>query len=85
MVLTRSMATTDDVQKEEPPTTALERQVKTLAAAVECLTKQNRDLEEQLNQKNATSDYQGADQEGTRAERRNQEGPQASNAPSRPE
>ena len=83
MVLTRSMATINDVQEEEPPMTALERQVKTLAAAMECLTKQNHDLEEQLNQKNATSDNQGADQEGTSAKRRNQEGPQASNALSR--
>ena len=49
MVLTRSMATTNDVQGEAP-TTALERQVKTLAAAVERLTKQNHDLVEQLNQ-----------------------------------
>ena len=85
MVLTRSMATTNDVQKEEPPTTALEKQVKTLATAVECLTKQNRDLEEQLNHKNAAPNNQGADQEGTSVERRNQEGPQASNTPSRPE
>ena len=46
MVLTRSMATTNDIQEEEPPTTALEKQVKTLAAVVERLTKQNRDLEE---------------------------------------
>ena len=84
MVLTRSMATTNDIQ-EEPPTTALEKQVKTLAAAVERLTRQNRDLEEQLRQKNAAPDNQGADQEGTSAERRNQEGPQASNAPSKPE
>ena len=85
MVLTRSMVTTNDVQEEEPPTTALEKQVKTLAAAVERLTKQNRDLEEQLNQKNATPNNQGANQEGTNAKRRNQEGLQASNAPSRPE
>ena len=48
MVLTRSMATTNDIQEEEPPTTTLEKQVRTLAAAVECLTKQNHDLEEQL-------------------------------------
>ena len=40
MVLTRSMATTNDIQEEEPPTTALEKQVKTLAAAIERLTKQ---------------------------------------------
>ena len=64
---------------------ALEKQVKTVTAAVERLTKQNHDLEEQLNQKNATPNNQGVDQEGTSAERRNQEGPQASNAPSRPE
>ena len=65
--------------------TALEKQVKTLATVVECLTKQNRDLEEQLRQKNAAPDNQGANQEGTSADRRNQEGPQASNAPSKPE
>ena len=52
MVLTRSMATTNDVQGNEPPRPiALERQVQTLAAAVERLTKQNHDLEEQLRQK----------------------------------
>ena len=68
MVLTRSMATTNDIQEEEPPTTALEKQVKTLAAAVERLTKQNHDLEEQLRQKNTTPGNQGADQEGTSAD-----------------
>ena len=72
MVLTCSMATTNDVQEEESPTTALERQVKTLATIVECLTKQNHDLEEQLRQKNAAPDNQGLDQEGTSADRRNQ-------------
>ena len=85
MVLTHSMATTNDVQEEEPPMTALEKQVKTLAVAVERLTKQNCDLEEQLNQKNAASNNQGADQEGASANRRNQERPEGSNAPSRPE
>ena len=85
MVLTRSMAITNDIQEKEPPTTALEKQVKTLAAAVECLTKQNHDLEQQLRQKNAAPSNQGADQEGTSADRRNQEGPQASNASSKPE
>ena len=85
MVLTRLMVTINDVQEEEAPTTALEKQVKTLATAVERLAKQNCDLEEQLNQKNAAPSNQGADQEGTSAEKRNQEGPQASNAPSRPE
>ena len=58
MMLTRSMATTNDIQEEEPPTTSLEKQVKTLAAAVERLTKKNRDLEEQLRQKNAAPDNQ---------------------------
>ena len=85
MVLTRSMATTNDIQEEEPPTTALKKQFKTLAVAVERLTKQNRDLEEKLRQKNAAPHNQGADQEGTSADRRHQEGPQASNAPSKPE
>ena len=46
------MATANNVQEDEPPrSTALERQVQTLAAAVERLTKQNYDLEEQLRQK----------------------------------
>ena len=46
------MATTNDVQNYEPlRPTALERQVQTLAAAVERLTKQNHDLEEQLRQR----------------------------------
>ena len=40
------MATTTNNQGDEPRTTALERQVQTLVAAVECLTKQNYDLEE---------------------------------------
>ena len=79
------MATTNDIQEEEPPTTAFEKQVKTLAAAMERLTRQNHDLEKQLRQKNTAPDNQGADQEGTSADRRNQEGPQASNAPSKPE
>ena len=47
------MVTTNDVQSDEPPKpTALERQDQTLAAAVERLTKQNHDLEEQLRQRN---------------------------------
>ena len=69
------MATTNDIQEEEPPTTALEKQVKTFAAAVERLTRQNRDLEEQLRQKNAVPDNQGADQERTSTDRRNQKRP----------
>ncbi|XP_065615885.1 uncharacterized protein LOC111986047 [Quercus suber] len=79
------MATTNDVQGEEPPTTALERQVQTLTAAVEHLTKQNHDLEEQLHQKNATPNYQQEDQEGTSAARKNQEKPEGSHTLSRPE
>ena len=54
MVLTHLMATTNNVQGDEPPlSTALERQVQTLMAAVEHLTKQNHDLEEQLRQRDA--------------------------------
>ena len=46
------MATTNNVQEDEPPrSTTLERQVQTLVAAVERLTKQNHDLEEQLRQR----------------------------------
>jgi len=52
---------------------------------VERLTKQNQDLEEQLQQKNAAMGTQEDDQEGASAERRNQERPEGSNAPSRPE
>ena len=57
MVLTRSMATTNNVQGDESPrSTALERQVQTLITAVEHLTKQNYDLEEQLRQRDAGHD-----------------------------
>ena len=52
MVLTCSMATTNNIG-DEPRPTALERQVQTLMAAVERLTKQNHDLKEQLRQRNA--------------------------------
>ena len=59
MVLTGSMATTNNVQEDEPPRyTALEKQVQTLAAAVERLTKQNHDLEEQLRQRDAGHNVQ---------------------------
>ena len=47
------MATTNDAQGGEPRMIALKRQVQTLTAIVERLTKQNCDLEEQLCQKNA--------------------------------
>ena len=42
------MVTTNNVQGDEPCATAFERQVQTLTMAVEHLTKQNHDLEEQL-------------------------------------
>ena len=70
MVLTRSMATTNNVQGDKPQPIALERQVQTLTAVVECLTKQNRDLEEQLHQRNARHNIQEEDQEGTSAKKR---------------
>ena len=48
MVLTRSMATTNNAQEDDPPrSTALERQVQTLMTAVKRLTKRNHDLEKQ--------------------------------------
>ena len=65
MVLTRSMATTNNVQGDEPCATALERQVQTLVAAVERLTKQNHNLEKQLHQRNVGHNNQEEDQEGT--------------------
>ena len=84
MVLTHSMVTTNNVQGDKPRPTALERQVQTFTATMECLTKQNQDLKEQLRQKNAGHDTQQEDQEGTSAERRDEEGSEGSNAPSRP-
>ena len=48
MVLTQSMATTNNVQEVEPRLIALEKQVQILIAAVERLMKQNQVLEEQL-------------------------------------
>ena len=61
MVLTHSMATTNNVQGDEPRTSTLERQVQTLTVVVECLTKQNHDLEEQLRQKNVDLNTQKED------------------------
>ena len=79
------MATTNNVQEDEPPrSTALERQVQTLVAAVECLTKQNHDLEEQLRQRDAGHNVQEENQ-GDSSERRGPERPEGSNEPSRPE
>ena len=57
------MATTNNVQGDEPPrSTALERQVQTLMATVERLTKQNHDLEEQLHQRDAGHNIQEENQ-----------------------
>ena len=85
MVLTHSMATTNNVQGDEPPrSTALERQVQTLMTAVERLTKQNHDLEEQLQQRDAGHNVQEDNQEDN-FERGEPERPEGSNAPSRPE
>ena len=77
--------TTNNIQGVELRPTALERQIQTLTAVMECLTKQNHDLEEQLRQRNAGHNTQEEDQEGTSADKRYQEGPKGSNAPSRPE
>ena len=85
MVLTHSMATTDNNQGDEPCTIALERQVQTLATAIERLTKKNHDLKEQLCQKNTGPNTQEEEQEDTSAKGRNQEASEGSNAPSRQE
>ena len=68
---------------EEPRITALERQVQTLAAAMECLTKQNHNLEELLCRRDAGPNGHKEEQEGTNTERRDWEGPEGSNALSR--
>ena len=83
MVLTCLMATNKN--GDEPRTTAFERQVQTLTVTMECLTRKNHDLEEQLRQKDARPRSHEEKQEGTNAERRDQEGPEGSNAPSRHE
>ena len=62
------MATTINAQEDEPQPTALERQVQTLTATVEHLTKQNQVLEEQLRWK-VGHGIQEEDQEGTSVER----------------
>ena len=75
------MATTNNVQEDEPRPTALEKQVQILTAAVERLTKQNQVLEEQLHRKIGHNVVE--DLEDSSAEWRNREGPEGSNAPSR--
>ena len=79
------MATANNNNGDEPRTTALKRQVQTLAAAVEHLTRQNHDLEEQLRQRDVGPNSYGEEQEGTSAERRDREGLEGNNAPSRQE
>ena len=79
------MATTNNVQGDEPRITAFERQAQTLAAVMEHLTKQNHDLEKQLRQKDAGHNTQEEDQKGISVKRRDQEGLEDSNALSRPE
>ena len=75
MVLTRSMATTNNVQGDEPlRSTTLERQVQTLMAMVERLTKQNQNLEEQLRQRDAGHNVQ-EDNQGNSSERGGPERP----------
>ena len=79
------MATTNNGQGDEPPrSTALERQVQTLMAAVECLTKQNHDLEEQLRQRDTRHNVQEENQ-GDSFERGGLKRPEGSNEPSKPE
>ena len=85
MILTRSMATTNNVQGGEPPrSTALERQVQILMTVVERLTKQNHNLEEQLRQRDVGHNVQEDNQEDS-FERGEPERLKGSNAPSRPE
>ena len=80
---TRSMATTNNVQGDEPRPIALERQVQTLTVAMERLTRQKQTLEEQLRQKNVAMGNQEEDQEGASADHRNYEGSEGSNAPNK--
>ena len=85
MVLTHLMATTNNGQGDKPPRSiALEIQVQTLMAAVERLTKQNHDLEEQLRQRDAGHNVQKENQ-GDSSERGGPERPKGSNKPNRPE
>ena len=73
------MATTNNVQEDEPWPIALKRKVQTLTAVVKHLIKQNQVLEEQLCRK-AGHGVQEEDQEGTSVERCDREGPEGSNA-----
>ena len=69
MVLTHSMATTNNIQGDKlPRSMAQERQIQTLMAAVERLTQQNHDLEEKLRQRDARHNVQEENQEGNSTE-----------------
>ena len=76
------MATINNIQEDELQPTAIEKQVQVLTAAIERLTRQNQVLEEQLHRK---ADNNIAEDLGdSRAKRRDREGPEGTNAPSRP-
>ena len=81
MVLTRSMATINNVPEDELQPTALEKQVQVLTTAVECLPKQNQVLEEQLHRK--ADNNIAKDLGDSSDEHRDREGLEGSNAPSR--
>ena len=72
------MATINNVPEDEPQSTALEKQVQVLTAAVERLTKQNQVLEEQLLRK--TDNNIAEDLGDSSAKQRDREGPKGSNA-----
>ena len=76
---------TNNNHGDEPCIIALKRQVQTLAVVVECLTKQNHNLEEQLHQRDVRPNSHREEQDGISAERRDREGPEGSNAQSRQE
>ena len=75
------MATINNVQEDKLKPTALKKQMQVLTAAVERLTRQNQVLEEQLHLKADNNIVE--DLEDSNAERRDREGPEGSNAPSR--
>ena len=77
------MATINNIQGDEPQPTALEKQVQVLTVVVKRLTRQNQVLEEQLHRKAGKNIAE--DLEDSSAKRRDREGPEGSNAPSRQE
>ena len=81
MVLTRPIATINNVQENEPQPTALEKQVQILTTAVKRLRRQNQVLEEQLHRKAGNNIAENL--KDSSVERRDHEGLEGSNAPSR--